>query len=142
MRVALAEASVAFDNDEVPVGAAVVIDDVVVATGNNRCIADSDPSAHAEIVALRAACAAEKNYRLSGATLYVSLEPCIMCIGAIVQARVRRVVFAAYDMKAGALGSVEDLSQSKAANHRFEINGGLLADESQRLLERFFSTRR
>lgn len=142
MRVALAEASVAFDNDEVPVGAAVVIDGVVVATGNNRCIADSDPSAHAEIVALRAACAAKRNYRLSGATLYVSLEPCIMCTGAIVQARVRRVVFAAYDKKAGALGSVEDLSLSKAANHRFEINGGLFADESQRLLERFFSTRR
>ncbi len=142
MRAALAEASIAAASGEVPVGAVVVADGEVIATGHNRSICDSDPSGHAEIVALRAAAAFVGNYRLSNATLYVTLEPCVMCVGAIVQARVSRVVFGAYDAKAGALGSAADLSDSKALNHRFEINGGLLADECGALLKTFFQARR
>ena len=142
MQAALAEAAVAAESGEVPVGAAVVVDGDIIATGHNRSISDSDPSGHAEIVALRAAATALDNYRLPGATLYVTLEPCIMCVGAIVQARIGRVVFGAYDDKAGALGSTIDLSDSKALNHRFEINGGLLADECSMLLKAFFQSRR
>jgi len=142
MHVALVEAEQAAAAGEVPVGAVVVTDGEVIATGHNRSITDADPSGHAEIIALRAAAAARSNHRLSGATLYVTLEPCVMCVGAIVQARVSRVVFGAYDAKAGALGSAADLSDSKALNHRFEINGGLLADESSALLKAFFQERR
>lgn len=142
MRAALVEAGIAAAQGEVPVGAVVVADGGIVATGRNRSIQDSDPSAHAEIVALRAAARAQNNYRLPNATLYVTLEPCAMCVGAIVQARVGRVVFGAYDEKAGALGSVMDLTDSRALNHRFEINGGLLAEESGALLKTFFQSRR
>lgn len=142
MRAALAEAELAADSGEIPVGAVVVVGGEIIATGRNRSITDNDPSAHAEIIALRAAALAQSNYRLSGATLYVTLEPCVMCVGAIVQARIERLVFGAYDDKAGALGSVTDLSESRALNHRFEINGGLLADESAALLKNFFRARR
>ncbi len=142
MRAALAEAGVAAAEGEVPVGAVVIADSEIIATGHNRSICDTDPSAHAEIVALRAAARAQDNYRLPNATLYVTLEPCVMCVGAIVQARIGRVVFGAYDDKAGALGSATDLTDSKALNHRFEINGGLLAEESGVLLKTFFQSRR
>lgn len=142
MRAALAEAELAVELSEVPVGAVVVVGGDVIARGHNRAIADNDPTAHAEIVALRAAAREKQNYRLKGATLYVTLEPCTMCVGAIVQARIERVVFAAYDKKAGALGGAHDLSESRALNHRFEINGGLLEEESQQLLKRFFVARR
>jgi tRNA(adenine34) deaminase len=142
MRAALAEAAIAGDEGEIPVGAVVVVDGEVIATGHNCSVASSDPSAHAEVVALRAAGSSLGNYRLPNATLYVTLEPCVMCTGAIVQSRVKRLVFGAYDKKAGALGSVEDLSDSRAFNHRFEINGGLLADECSDLLKAFFSARR
>ena len=142
MHVALVEAEQAAAAGEVPVGAVVVTDGEVIATGHNRSISDSDPSGHAEIVALRAAAEFLGNHRLANATLYVTLEPCVMCVGAIVQARVSRVVFGAYDAKAGALGSAADLSDSKALNHRFEINGGLLADECSALLRAFFQARR
>jgi tRNA(adenine34) deaminase len=142
MRAALAEADIALGEQEVPVGAVVVLNGEVIAAGRNCTVARSDPSGHAEIVALRAAGEAVGNHRLTDATLYVTMEPCVMCAGAIAQARLKRVVFAAYDRKAGALGSVEDLSASKALNHRYEINGGLLADESEALLKRFFSARR
>ena len=142
MRAALAEASVAAAAGEVPVGAVVIADGAVIATGHNRSISDADPSGHAEIVALRAAAESLGNYRLANATLYVTLEPCVMCVGAIAQARINRVVFGAYDEKAGALGSAADLSDSKALNHRFEINGGLLADECSALLKAFFQARR
>ena len=142
MRAALAEAAMAGDEGEIPVGAVVVVDGEVIATGHNCSVASSDPSAHAEVVALRAAGSSLGNYRLPNATLYVTLEPCVMCTGAIVQSRVKRLVFGAYDKKAGALGSVEDLSDSRAFNHRFEINGGLLADECSDLLKAFFSARR
>ena len=142
MRAALAEAAIAGDKGEIPVGAVVVVDGEVIATGHNCSVTSSDPSAHAEVVALRAAGASLGNYRLPNATLYVTLEPCVMCTGVIVQSRVKRVVFGAYDKKAGALGSVEDLSDSRAFNHRFEINGGLLADDCSDLLKAFFGARR
>lgn len=142
MRAALAEATVGAVEGEVPVGAVVVMDDDIVATGYNRSVHDSDPSGHAEIIALRAAADDCGNHRLTNATLYVTLEPCVMCVGAIAQARVGRVVFGAYDKKAGALGSVEDLANSRALNHRFEVNGGLLADECGELLRIFFEARR
>lgn len=142
MNAALAQATLAADAGEVPVGAVLAVNGEVIAAGHNRSIGDSDPSGHAEIIALRAASKALHNHRLPGATLYVTLEPCVMCVGAIAQARVGRVVFGAYDDKAGALGSVADLSDSKALNHRFEINGGLLSEESAALLRTFFKARR
>lgn len=142
MQAALAQAGTAAGAGEVAVGAAVLVDGKVIATGHNRTISDADPSGHAEIVALRAAAQALNNHRLQNATLYVTLEPCVMCVGAIAQARVARVVFGAYDEKAGALGSATDLSDSKALNHRFETNGGLLADECGALLRAFFQSRR
>lgn len=142
MRAALAEAELAASEGEVPVGAVVVANGHVVASAHNSPIGSHDPSAHAEIVALRRACETQSNYRLSDATLYVTLEPCVMCTGAIAQSRIGRVIFGAYDEKAGALGSVVDLSDSKALNHRFEVNGGLLAAESRQLLQSFFRARR
>ena len=142
MRAALAEAEKAAGEGEIPVGAVIVVNGEIVATGRNCSVATSDPSAHAEIIALREAGSGLGNYRLPDATLYVTLEPCVMCTGAIVQARLKRVVFGAYDKKAGALGSVEDLSDSPALNHRFEVNGGLLADECSDILRAFFAARR
>jgi len=142
MQVALEQAADSAKAGEIPVGAVVVVSGEIVATGQNRSIRDSDPSAHAEVVALRAAGSTLSNYRLTDATLYVTLEPCAMCIGAIVQARVARVVFGAYDAKAGAAGSVIDLSDSPAFNHRFEILGGVLAEECGAVLKEFFGERR
>ena len=142
MQQALRQAEEAGAAGEIPVGAIVVVGDDVLATGQNRSIRDSDPSAHAEVVALRAACLAVQNYRINGATLYVTLEPCAMCIGAIVQARINRLVFGAYDPKAGAAGSAVDLSDSPAFNHRFEVQGGVLADECGAILQEFFRGRR
>jgi tRNA(adenine34) deaminase len=142
MRQALAEAEIAAAEGEIPVGAVVVVNGEVVGRGHNNSVANADPSGHAEIVALRAAGASTGNYRLPDATLYVTLEPCVMCTGAIVQSRIKRVVFGAYDKKAGALGSAEDLSDSRALNHRFEINGGVLADDCSGLLQEFFAARR
>ena len=142
MRAALSEANKAAAAGEVPVGAVVVSGNACLAAAHNRSITDSDPSGHAEVLALRAAAEAVGNHRLGGATLYVTLEPCVMCVGAAAQARVARIVFGAYDRKAGALGSVEDLSESRALNHRFEVNGGLLADECSGLLKEFFEARR
>jgi tRNA(adenine34) deaminase len=142
MRLALGQAGAAASAGEVPVGAVVAIGGEVVASGQNCSLRQSDPTGHAEIVALRAAAAAQGNHRLDGATLYVTLEPCAMCVGAIVQARLARVVFGAYDPKAGALGSAIDLAGSKAFNHRFEIQGGLLAADCGALLRDFFEQRR
>lgn len=142
MQAALDEAAGAAEAGEVPVGAVVVRNGQAVARGQNRTIRDSDPSAHAEIVALRSACEASGNHRLTDATLYVTLEPCAMCVGAIGQARVGRVVFGAYDPKAGALGSVADLADSRLLNHRFEVQGGLQADACGELLQTFFQARR
>ena len=142
MVAALRQAEEAAAAGEIPVGAVVVQADEVLAAGQNRTIRDHDPSAHAEIVALRAACQAIANHRLSDATLYVTLEPCAMCLGALVQARVSRLVFGAYDPKAGAAGSAVDLTDSRAFNHRFEVLGGVQADDCGALLQDFFSARR
>jgi len=142
MRAAVSQAKEAAAAGEIPVGAVVTVGGEVIASGQNRSIRDRDPSAHAEIVALRAAGEAKSNYRLPEATLYVTLEPCAMCIGAIVQARVSRLVFGAYDPKAGAVGSVIDLTDSPAFNHRFEVMGGVLADSCGELLQEFFKKRR
>ena len=142
MREALAEAEAAAESGEVPVGAVVVAGGEIIARGHNRSETDNDPSAHAEIVALREAARRTGNYRLTDATLYVTLEPCAMCMGALVQARIERLVFGAYDPKAGAAGSAIDLSDSPSFNHRFEINGGVLAEECGSVLKAFFESRR
>jgi tRNA(adenine34) deaminase len=142
MRAALAEAQLAADEGEVPVGAIVVLANAIVGRGHNRSIEDNDPSAHAEIVALREAGRTQKNHRLTGATMFVSLEPCAMCVGALVQARISRLVFAAYDAKAGAMGSAIDLAAKRYLNHRIEVNGGLLATESSEMLQQFFADQR
>jgi tRNA(adenine34) deaminase len=127
---------------EVPVGAVIVKDDEIVAEGWNRPIGTCDPTAHAEIIALRAAGTALGTYRLTDTTLYVTLEPCAMCAGAMVHARVRRLVFGATDPRAGAAGSVFNVAQNPALNHRMEVCGGLLADECGALLRDFFAARR
>ena len=142
MHAALAEAEVAAGSGEVPVGAVVVAGGEIIARGHNRSEADNDPSAHAEIVALREAARRAGNYRLTDATLYVTLEPCAMCMGALVQARIARLVFGAYDPKAGAAGSAIDLADSPSFNHRFEINGGVLAEECGAVLKAFFKSKR
>lgn len=140
MRQALDEARRAEAAGEVPVGAIVVVEGTDVASGHNRSITDHDPTAHAEIVALRQAAASVENYRLPAAELYVTLEPCAMCMGAIAEARVARVVFGAYDPKAGAAGSRSDLTETLA--HRFEVNGGVLEEECGKILKRFFAGKR
>lgn len=127
---------------EIPVGAIIVKGGDVVGTGHNRSIAENDPTAHAEIVALRDASRRLGNYRLNNTTLYVTLEPCAMCVGAMVQARIARVVFGAYDDKAGALGGAIDLSDSDAFNHRFELQGGVCKNQCNTLLTDFFAERR
>jgi tRNA(adenine34) deaminase len=142
MRAALAKASEARSVEEVPVGAVVVLGDAIAGTGHNHSIRNCDPTAHAEIIALREAGKAIGNYRIADATLYVTLEPCPMCVGAMLHARIRRMVFGAYDPKAGAAGSVIDLCSERRLNHRIEVNGGLLADECADLLQKFFAARR
>jgi tRNA(adenine34) deaminase len=142
MRAALAEAKVAASVNEVPVGAVVVKGGEIIGRGLNRPVQDSDPTAHAEIMAIRAAAISEKNYRLNGTTVYVTLEPCAMCMGAMLNARVSRVVFGAYDPKAGAAGSVVDLSDNRKLNHQIEVNGGLFEDKCGALLQKFFESRR
>lgn len=142
MRAARTEAALAASAGEVPVGAVVVRNDEIIAAGLNRPIQDADPTAHAEIVAIRAAAQALGNYRLPGTTIYVTLEPCAMCVGAMLQARVSRLVFGAYDEKAGAAGSVVDLADNRRLNHRIEVNGGLQQEECADLLQKFFESRR
>jgi len=142
MHAALEQAQLAAAAGEAPVGAVLVAGGEIIAAGHNRTLADHDPSGHAEVVVLREGGKITGNHRLTQATLYVTLEPCAMCVGAIVQARLSRVVFGAYDRKAGALGSSIDLSDSAAFNHRFELQGGLLADECAAILQEFFAARR
>ncbi len=142
MRLALEQAERARAEEEVPVGAVLVDGDQVIASGANRPIATSDPTAHAEIEALRAAGAALGSYRLTGTTLYVTLEPCAMCAMAIVHARVRRLVFGAWDPRAGAAGSVTDIFALPGLNHRVDVFGGVLMEECGSLLRDFFLERR
>jgi len=142
MQQALSQAHNAWALGEVPVGAVVVKDGEIIATGFNQPIGTHDPSAHAEIMALRAAAAIVGNYRLPGCALYVTLEPCAMCAGAMMHARLARVVFGAPDPKTGACGSVVDLFGEQRLNHHTEVTGGVLADACATLLKDFFAERR
>jgi tRNA(adenine34) deaminase len=142
MRLALALAVRAGDEGEVPVGAVVALDGVVIGEGWNQPVAHSDPTAHAEIMALRAAGRHAGNYRLSGATLHVTLEPCAMCLGAVLNARIARVVFGAWDSRAGACGSVIDLPREPRLARGLDVFGGVLSEECGALLRRFFEKRR
>ena len=143
MQQALAQAALAERQGEVPVGAVVVgADGTVLSTGYNRTITDHDPTAHAEIVALRQAALVLGNYRLPGATVYVTLEPCAMCAMALVHARIARVVFAATDPKTGACGSVFDLVADPRHNHRVQVQGGVLGEEAGRRLSNYFRAKR
>ena len=142
MREALDLAAAAARGDEVPVGAVVVKDGAILGRGFNRPIGAKDPTAHAEIVALREAAAAVGNYRLTGCELFVTLEPCAMCVGAMLHARLARVVFGAADPKTGACGGAVPLASEAKLNHQTAFSGGLLAEESSALLRRFFAERR
>ena len=142
MRLAIAGAARAADAGEVPVGAVAVRNGELIGQGYNQPVTTSDPTAHAEIIALRAAALREKNYRLNGVHLFVTLEPCAMCIGAMLHARVGRLVFGAYDSKAGAAGSVLDLANNRLLNHRMEVNGGLMQEDCAEILKKFFDSRR
>lgn len=143
MQLALAQAAQARQLGEVPVGAVLVdAQNQLLATGFNRTIIDHDPTAHAEIVALRLGAKTVQNYRLPGASLYVTLEPCAMCLGAMMHARLARVVFGAYDPKTGVCGSVLNLADEKQLNHHTQIEGGVLAQECGDTLRQFFKERR
>ncbi len=142
MALAIAQARRASGVGEVPVGAVVVMDGEVAAAGHNRPIALNDPTAHAEILVLREAARKLRTYRLGGATVYVTIEPCAMCIGAMVNARIARLVFGAPDEKAGAAGSVYDIGRDGRLNHRFEIASGVMATECAGILREFFRGRR
>lgn len=142
MARALVLAQQAEDNDEVPVGAVLARDDVIVGEGANSPITSHDVSAHAELLALRAACEAEGNYRLPATTLYVTLEPCAMCAGAIVHARVQRVVIATREPRAGAAGSVFNVLENEQLNHRCQVDYGLFGTESETMLKAFFKRKR
>jgi tRNA(adenine34) deaminase len=142
MRLALAQAAQAREAGEVPVGAIVVLDGAVVGAGFNQPIAATDPTAHAEVVAMRAAAAAIKNYRLSGATMYVTVEPCLMCVGAMVHARIGTVVYGATEPRSGAIVSMTSAHEFPGLNHRVEAIGGVLEDECRAIIQEFFKTRR
>lgn len=141
MKAALEEAEKAGRQGEVPVGAVIVHDDEIIGRGHNSSIGHKDPSAHAEIVALRSACEAKDNYRIPGCDLYVTLEPCAMCLGAAVQARIERIFFGAHDPKSGAVSSVMAFPFDKL-NHKIEIISGILEHESAIILKTFFQNRR
>lgn len=142
MTEALAEAVLAEASGEVPVGAVVVLNNMIIGRGHNRPISFNDPTAHAEILALRDAARTLSNYRLPGTTLYVTVEPCLMCMGALLQARMQRLVFGCYDPKAGAAGSLYDVSHDPRLNHQLEVTTGVRVDESRALLQRFFRSKR
>ncbi len=142
MQCALDEARLGGEAGEVPIGAVAVCNGEIVARGQNRVLRDLDPAAHAEIIALRAAAAALSNYRLPSCTLYVTLEPCAMCAGAMIHARLERLVFAAADPKAGAAGSVLSVLNHPQLNHQMQVERGILAEESAELLRSFFRERR
>ena len=142
MAAAIAEARRAEAENEVPVGAVAVADGRVVGAGHNEPIGLNDPTAHAEILAIRAAASTLKTYRLNAVTIYVTLEPCVMCVGAMLNARIARVVYGARDDKTGALGSVYDIGRDGMLNHRFEVVGGVMESECAELMRVFFRARR
>ncbi len=142
MRLALEQAQEARRLGEVPVGAVVVVNERIAGAGHNRPISSNDPTAHAEIVAMREAAARLGNYRLSGATLYVTVEPCMMCVGAMVHARIRTLVYGAPEPKAGAVASTQRAHEHAALNHRMEVIGGVLEDQCRAFIQEFFEERR
>ena len=142
MRLALTEAGKALGAGEVPIGAVIVLDGTVIGAGYNQPISSSDPTAHAEIVALRAAAARVGNYRLTGATMYVTVEPCLMCVGALVHARIDTVVFGAAEPKAGALVSMTRAHELPNLNHKLQVEGGVLEGECRAIMQDFFKARR
>ncbi len=142
MRLALAEAQAAAEAGEVPVGAVVLLNGEVIGRGQNRVLRDLDPTAHAEVVAMRAAAGRLGNYRLTECELFVTLEPCAMCAGAMIHARLQRLVYATADPKAGAAGSVLEVLNHPKLNHRIEVGSGVLAEASAELLRAFFRARR
>jgi len=142
MESALAEAHKAAEAGEVPIGAVAVHDGVIIGFGQNRVLRDSDPTAHSEVVAMREAALALRDYRLNGVTLYVTLEPCAMCAGAMIHARLDRLVYAAPDLKAGAAGSVLSVLNHPKLNHQMVVEQGILAEEASELLRSFFRERR
>lgn len=143
MRIAIESAGRALALDEVPIGACLIGDDgEFLAAGFNRTISDSDPTAHAEIMALRAAAAKIGNYRLTGTTMYTTIEPCVMCAGALVNARVKRLVYGAADERFGAVETLFRLCDNEALNHRIETVSGVLADECRAMMQEFFRRRR
>jgi tRNA(adenine34) deaminase len=142
MKAALEEARLAAERGEVPVGAVVVVEGQIAARAGNRTIADADPTAHAEIIALREAAAKIGNHRLTGATMYVTIEPCAMCAGAMIQARIARLVYGADDPKGGAVRSCFSILDHPQLNHRVEATSGVLAEEAANLLKVFFAARR
>ena len=142
MSAAFEEARAAGARGEVPIGAAIARDGAIIASAGNRTIADNDPTAHAEILALRDAALKTGNYRLLGATLYVTIEPCAMCAGAMLQARIARLVYGADEAKGGAVRSCFEVLSHDRTNHRVDVTSGVLAEESVELLQGFFSTRR
>lgn len=142
MQRALSLAREAEQHNEVPIGALVVFDDKIIGEGFNSPISLNDPTAHAEIIALRSAAEKMQNYRLPNATLYVTIEPCAMCVGAMLQARIARLVFGAFDPKAGAVGSVFNLLDSNQLNHKITYSAGILATECGKIMQDFFQKRR
>ncbi len=142
MKLAIQQALLAEKIGEVPVGAVLVQDNKLIAQAHNQSISNNDPTAHAEIQVLRKAGETLENYRLPNTTLYVTLEPCTMCLGAMVHARVSKVVFGAYDKKTGTCGSCQDLSTSECFNHKINIQGGILENECSNMISQFFSNRR
>jgi tRNA(adenine34) deaminase len=142
MGFALNEARMARDAGEVPIGAVVVIDNQIAGSGHNRPIGSKDPTAHAEVIALREAARRIGNYRLPEATLYVTIEPCAMCAGAIVNARIKRLVYGAADLRAGGVDTVFRICTNSSLNHRAEVTSGVMAEESRLLMQAFFKQRR
>lgn len=142
MRLAIAEARKAEAAGEVPIGAIVVLDGAVIGAGFNQPISASDPTAHAEIVAMRAAAARLGNYRLTGSALYVTVEPCLMCVGAMVHARVGTVVYGAAEPKAGAIASMTRAHELPGLNHRLQVQSGVLEEECREIVQAFFRSRR
>ena len=142
MKIALKEAIKAEKEGEVPVGAVLVKDGVLIAKAHNQPILKNDPTAHAEIQVLRKAGRMLKNYRMNGASLYVTLEPCAMCLGAIMHARIERIIYGANDLKTGVCGSCENLTSAKFFNHVIKVKGGILEDNSKKLLQNFFKSLR
>ena len=142
MKQALKCAKKALLIDEVPVGALIVRDGKIISKGYNKSIKSTDTTAHAEIVAVRRACKKLNNYRLNDCTVYVTIEPCAMCTGALIWARVKKIVFGAYDFKAGACGSVFNIPSEKKLNHKIEVSGGLLQEECATIMREFFKNKR